>query len=124
MRVRRLLHAARWGTAGRRLVDSPAAEYRGRILINHASSSLRNRLRRLPISYRIAIGNAVIIAIGAVGGTLLTSHFASHAADLWLILLFLFVGTTLSVLTNFWIIRTAMRPLYELSRLVNHLQSG
>lgn len=85
---------------------------------------LRQRLRYLPITYRIAIGNTLIIAIGAVGGTLLTRHFANQAAELWLILLFLFVGTTVSVVTNFWIIRTALQPLHQLSQLVNHLQTG
>lgn len=85
---------------------------------------LRQRLHYLPITYRIAIGNTLIIAVGAVGGTLLTRHFASQAAELWLILLYLFIGTTLSVLTNFWIIRTALRPLHELSQLVNRMQAG
>ncbi len=90
----------------------------------HNLYAIRQRLRYLPITYRIAIGNALIISIGAVCGTLLTRHFASQAAELWLILLFLFIGTTLSVLTNFWIIHTALRPLHELSQLVNRSRAG
>jgi hypothetical protein len=78
---------------------------------------LRGRLRQkalsLPIIYRIAIGNAIVIAIGAVGGTLLTRHLANRAADLWLILLFLLLGTTLSVITNFVIIKSAPSKIHR-----------
>ncbi|MEJ2265060.1 MAG: sensor histidine kinase [Anaerolineales bacterium] len=88
------------------------------------ASRTRQRLLRLSITYRIAIGNTIIIAIGAVGGTLLTRHLANAAADLWLILLFLFIGTLLSVLTNFMIITSALRPLRELGQLVLRVQAG
>lgn len=87
-------------------------------------TQIRQSLNRLPITYRIAIGNAIIIAIGAVGGTLLTRHLANQAADFGLILLFLFIGTTVSVLTNFVIIKSAMRPLRELGQLVQRVQEG
>lgn len=85
---------------------------------------LRQKALSLPIIYRIAIGNAAVIAIGAVGGTLLTRHLANRAADLWLILLFLFLGTTLSVITNFVIIKSALRPLRELVQLVPDVRAG
>jgi two-component system sensor histidine kinase UhpB len=88
------------------------------------ASRIRQRLLRLSITYRIAIGNTIIIAIGAVGGTLLTRHLANTAADLSLILLFLFIGTLLSVLTNFVIITSALRPLRELGQLVVRVQAG
>ncbi|HEX6306486.1 MAG TPA: sensor histidine kinase [Anaerolineales bacterium] len=85
---------------------------------------LRQKALSLPIIYRIAIGNAAVIAIGAVGGTLLTRHLANRAADLWLILLFLFLGTTLSLVTNFVIIKSALRPLRELVQLVPDVQAS
>lgn len=85
---------------------------------------LREKLRRTPILYRIAIGNAFVIALGAVGGTLIVRHLADQAADPWLILLFLAVGTFLSVVINFWIIKNAMRPLNDLNSLVEQVQSG
>ncbi|HZD56572.1 MAG TPA: sensor histidine kinase [Anaerolineales bacterium] len=88
------------------------------------ASRIRQRLLCLSITYRIAIGNTIIIAIGAVGGTLLTRQLASRAADLWLILLFLFIGTTLSVLTNFAIVKSALRPLRQLGQLVVRVQAG
>lgn len=88
------------------------------------SQSLRHRFQRLPILYRIAIGNAAVIAVGAIGGTLITRHLAGQAADWWLIIFFLAAGTMLSVATNFWIIKNALRPLTELSKLVQRLQAG
>jgi two-component system sensor histidine kinase UhpB len=85
---------------------------------------LQQNLRRTPILYRIAIGNAFVIAIGAIGGTFIVRRLADQAADWWLILLFLAFGTTLSVLINFWIIKNALRPLRRLSSLVDQVQAG
>ncbi|UCD98504.1 MAG: sensor histidine kinase [Chloroflexota bacterium] len=84
----------------------------------------RQNLKRTPILYRIAIGNAVVIAIGAVGGTYITRLLADRAADWWLILIFLGIGTTLSVVMNFWIIKNALRPLTDLSARVVQVQNG
>lgn len=85
---------------------------------------LQQNLKRTPILYRVAIGNAFVIAVGAVGGTLIVRRLADQAADWWLILLFLGIGTTLSVLINFWIIRNALRPLTDLNSLVDQVQKG
>jgi two-component system sensor histidine kinase UhpB len=87
-------------------------------------SQWRHRLRRLPILYRIAIGNGLIILLGAVGGTLFTRHLAREAADLSLILMFSGLGIVLTVIINYWIIKTALRPLYRLRRLVDRVQAG
>ena len=84
----------------------------------------RHRLQRIPISYRIAIGNAAVIALGAIGGTIITRHLATEAADWWLILFFLSVGILLSVLVNYLIIKSALRPLRDLSELVQRYQTG
>ena len=87
-------------------------------------SRIRERLKKTPILYRIAIGNAFVIAIGAIGGTYITRLLADQAVDWWLILLFLGIGTLLSVIINFWIIKNALRPLNELSTLVDQVQAG
>lgn len=87
-------------------------------------SKIRQFLRKTPILYRIAIGNAFVIAIGAIGGTYITRLLADQAADWWLILSFLAIGTTLAVLINFWIIKNALRPLTDLSALVDKVQDG
>lgn len=87
-------------------------------------SHLKKRYRGLSIFHRLAIGNSLIIVLGAIGGTLVTRHLAGQAADLWLITLFATFGISLSVLTNFWIIRTALRPLHELRQSVDRVQAG
>ena len=84
----------------------------------------RQLLNRTPILYRIAIGNAFVITIGAIGGTFITRQLADRAAEWWLILLFISVGTLLSVVINFWIIKNALRPLNQLSTLVDQVQNG
>lgn len=85
---------------------------------------IQKRIFCLPIFYRIAIGNSLIIILGAIGGTLLTRHLAGRAADLWLIILFASIGIVLSVIINGWIIRTALRPLRALRESVDQLQAG
>ncbi len=87
-------------------------------------SQLKSRLLRLSILYRIAIGNALIIIVGAVGGTLITRHLAREAADFSLMLLFAGLGVTLTVLTNYVIIKTALRPLHQLRELVDRVEAG
>jgi two-component system sensor histidine kinase UhpB len=86
--------------------------------------AVRTRLSRLSLFQRIAAGNAMVIVLGAVAGTLLTRHLAERAADLWLIVLFATTGILLSLGVNFWIVGLALRPLRELGRLVRRLQSG
>jgi two-component system sensor histidine kinase UhpB len=88
------------------------------------SDRFRHKLQRIPISYRIAIGNSAVIALGAIGGTFITRHLAAEAADWWLILFFLLFGISLSVIVNFLIIKRALRPLRELSELVQRYQAG
>jgi two-component system sensor histidine kinase UhpB len=82
------------------------------------------RIKRTPIFYRIAIGNAVIIIIGAIGGTLLTHLLTDIAADLSLIVLFASIGILISLVLNFVIIQAALHPLRELRQIVNRIQEG
>ncbi len=65
-----------------------------------------------------------MIALGAIGGTFITRLLSDRAADWWLVLLFLVIGTTLSVIINFWIIKNALRPLSDLSSRVDQVQKG
>jgi len=62
-----------------------------------------------------------VIAIGAIGGTYITRLLADQAVDWWLILIFLGIGTIMSVTINFWIIKSALRPLNELSTLIDRV---
>jgi two-component system, NarL family, sensor histidine kinase UhpB len=92
--------------------------------IGDGMSRIKQHLPYLSIFQRIVIGNSIIIILGAVGGTLLTRLLTDRAADLSLIIFFAFMGTILSVLTNSWIISTALKPLRELRLVVNHIQTG
>lgn len=77
----------------------------------------------LPISYRITVGNALIIILSGVGGTVITHRLTSEAAELWLFI-FMVLGIMLTVIVNFFFIRAALQPLYELSDLTARVQSG
>jgi two-component system sensor histidine kinase UhpB len=82
------------------------------------------RLKRTPIFYRIAIGNAVIIVIGASIGTFLTHFLTDIAATLWHFVLFASIGIIVSLVLNFAIIQLSLRPLRELRQIVNRIQDG
>lgn len=87
-------------------------------------SIIRKRFPYLSIFGRIAIGNSLIIVLGAIGGTLITRHLADRSAHVGLIILSVTLGTLILVLTNCWIIYSALRPLHELRELVARVQAG
>jgi two-component system sensor histidine kinase UhpB len=89
-------------------------------------SGLRQRFNRLPIFNRLLIGNSAVIIVGAVGGTLLTHYVAdlNIEADFGLITLFAALGILLSLLVNYWIVKTALHPLHELREAVDRVQAG
>jgi two-component system sensor histidine kinase UhpB len=90
--------------------------------VRKAANSNR-KLFAFPIFYRIAIGNGLVIVIGAIVGVLVTRHLAvSAAADLWLIVVFAAIGVLISLGINCWIIEKALRPLHELKDWVNEQQ--
>jgi two-component system sensor histidine kinase UhpB len=85
--------------------------------------SLITRLKRTPILYRIAIGNAVIIILGAILGTFLTSFLANITATLWHFILFASIGIVISLVLNFIIIQAALRPIRDLRLIVRRIQA-
>lgn len=89
-------------------------------------SGLRQRFNRLPIFNRLLIGNSAVIVVGAVGGTLLTHYVAGmhFEAGFWLIALFVTLGVFFSLLVNYWIVKTALRPLHDLREVVDRVQAG
>jgi two-component system sensor histidine kinase UhpB len=89
--------------------------------IARKSQSIFNQLQSLSIYQKIAIGNSIIIIAGAIGGTLLTRHLTDRAADFSLIVLFASIGILLSMLINFLMLNSALRPLRELGRLADLL---
>jgi two-component system sensor histidine kinase UhpB len=86
-------------------------------------SGLRQRLLRVPIFSRVLLGNSLVIVVGAVGGTLLTRHLAVER-EAWLIALFACLGILLSLLVNYWILRSALRPMRDLRLMVDRVQAG
>jgi two-component system sensor histidine kinase UhpB len=84
---------------------------------------LRRRLVRVSIFNRLLVGNSLVIIVGAIGGTLLTRQLAVQA-ELELIVLFSSLGILLSLLVNYAILRTSLRPLRDLRRMVDRVQAG
>lgn len=81
------------------------------------------RLKRTPIFYRIAIGNALIIILGAIVGTILTRYLTNLTTTLWHFVLFASVGILISLAINIFILQAALQPLSELRRTVNRIQT-
>ncbi|OGN95297.1 MAG: hypothetical protein A2Z71_00225 [Chloroflexi bacterium RBG_13_50_21] len=86
--------------------------------------SILKRLKRTPIFYRIAVGNALIIIIGALVGTILTRILTNITTTLWHFVLFASIGILVSLGLNILILQAALKPLRELSRTVNRIQAG
>jgi two-component system sensor histidine kinase UhpB len=82
------------------------------------------RLKRTPIFYRIAIGNAIIIIIGAIVGTILTRLLTNITATLWHFVLFASVGILISLALDIFILQVALQPIRDLRQTVNRLQAG
>lgn len=83
--------------------------------------------RRVPILHRILGANALIIVVGAVGGTLIAvRHGAAHPSSphYTLIAGFLLAGVAASVLANFLVLRAVLRPLQHLQRAVDAVRAG
>ncbi len=68
---------------------------------------------RISIFNRVFIGNSIIIIFGAIAGTYFTRHLAL-LGNVWLIVLFSFSGILITLLVNYIIIKSALKPLDEL----------
>ncbi len=84
---------------------------------------IQTRLKRTPIFYRIAIGNALIIILGAVIGTILTRYLTNITSTLWHFVLFASVGILISLALNIYILQVALQPLRDLRQTVNRIQA-
>lgn len=78
---------------------------------------------RMSIFNRVLIGNSIIIIFGAVAGTIITRQMTLFG-NIWLILLFSFVGILITLLVNRMIIHTALYPLHELGDAIERVHSG
>ena len=83
----------------------------------------RQFVLRISIFNRVLIGNSIIIIFGAVAGTIITRQMTLFG-NIWLILLFSFVGISITLLVNRMIIHTALLPLHELGDAIEQVHSG
>jgi signal transduction histidine kinase len=87
-------------------------------------SGMHRRIPFLSIYLRLAIGNSIVIIIGAVGGTLLTHRLTHEAVSAWLIVFFACFGTLLAITVNGWIIYKSILPFNELVKIVKRVADG
>ncbi len=78
---------------------------------------------RISIFNRVLIGNSFIIIFGAIAGTVFTRQLTLFG-NIWLILLFSFSGILITLVVNYWIIRTALHPLNELGHALEQVGEG
>jgi two-component system sensor histidine kinase UhpB len=91
------------------------------------SSRLHERyhqlMLRISIFDRVLIGNSIIIIFGAVAGTIFTREM-TLLGNMRLILLFSVVGILITLLVNWFIIKTALYPLHKLGDALEQVDSG
>src|SRR5512138_2628129 len=92
-------------------------------LLSRLLERYRQFLLGISIFDRVLIGNSVIIIFGAVAGTIITRQMTLFG-NIWLILLFSFVGILITLLVNRFIIPTALYPLHELGDAIEQVHSG
>ncbi len=92
-----------------------------------STSRVVNRLRGLPILYKVLIANAAIVALGAVAGTWLTIETvrrAEHERFFSLATGFVAVGIVASIVVNYVVLRAAFRPLATLEQTALAVRGG
>ena len=85
------------------------------------------RLQRTPLSQKILLANSLIVAAGAIAGTVITVwHVLSYPDDLHyeLIAFFAAVGWVISFAVNSWVLKRALAPLDRLQAGVDAVRQG
>ena len=81
------------------------------------------RLKRLPLVYKVLGGNALVIIVGAIGGTYITQRLL-EVSGIGLALFFAVAGISLSLIINYLILRGALHPIDALQRTVERIDRG
>lgn len=81
------------------------------------------RLGEQPTLLRLVAVNAVIVLVGAGGGTVLTRRFEDWPAWL-LVLLFFLLGAVMIAVADYVILHNVFRPLIDLSRSMASVHKG
>jgi len=88
---------------------------------------VRQQLLRIPLLYKILVANSVIVAIGAVAGTVITAWYVNRFPDnlqIGLMMLFGTSGIIIGFLVNSWVLQRALKPLDRLQDAVDEVRSG
>ncbi len=85
------------------------------------------RLLGLPLLWKVLIANSLIIALGAVTGTVITAHMVRSRPDaplLNLVLVPIIAGILISVVVNLIALRAALTPLRHVRETIDDVRGG
>lgn len=83
------------------------------------------RLANVSIFYKILIANSSIVVIGAIAGTTLTLRWGDAVDSVVeFVVLLALIGTLVSVIVNWFVLRATFQPLDELERTVDQVRQG
>lgn len=91
------------------------------------TATIIQRLRRIPLFYKILFANTAIVALGAVAGTIITVwHVISYPEDLHyeLIIVFAVAGFAISFAVNNIVLKLTLAPLDRLQEAVDDVRRG
>ena len=88
------------------------------------NNGLLKPLLAIPVFYRVLIANSLIIFVGATGGTALASQLHTLPSARTILVIFVTAGWLISVALNFVVLQIAFRPLMDLGKVMNRVQSG
>lgn len=90
-------------------------------------TSFFHRILGVPLLYKVLVANALIVAIGAVVGTVVTSSTLQpneETRSVGLIVAFVVIGGGLSIVVNFIVLRAAFQPLDRLAEVAEVIRTG
>lgn len=85
------------------------------------------RLLGIPLLYKVLVANALIVVVGAVVGTTVTTMTlptGNEARSAGLIVSFVVIGGALSIAVNYYVLRAAFQPLDRLAEVADVIRTG
>jgi two-component system sensor histidine kinase UhpB len=93
----------------------------------NTNQSIRQRIVRIPIFYKILLANSAIVGLGATAGTIITVWYVQKYPQnihYDLIAFFATVGLIISFVLNRWVLQRALTPLNRLQNAVDKVRQG
>ena len=90
-------------------------------------TSVVGRFLRVPIFYKVFLGNSlIVVAVVVAGACLAAEHARAHPEESYAdtVALFVLAGLAVSTLVNFVIVRVALLPWQALARTVDRVRRG